>query len=79
MSLDVFVSGSVAGDGVITELVAGLALWCGPSRSVALRCRHIDYDIIADWRERFQRQVAAALDGPFFGLLHQDRSDEPAD
>ena len=55
----------------------GLALSGGPSRSVAMRSRQADHVIIADGRERFQRHVTAALDGPFLGLLHQDRADQP--
>ena len=60
-------------------MVRGLSLWCGASRSVALRSRRADHDIIADWRERFQREVTAALDDPFLGPFHQDRSDQAAD
>ena len=51
----------------------------GPSWSVALHGRQADHDIIADRPGRFQRHVAAALDGPFFGLLHQDRADRSPD
>ncbi len=57
----------------------GLALSSGLSWSVALRCRQADTEIIADGRERFQRHVSGALDGPLLGLLHQDRADEAPD
>ena len=57
----------------------GLALIGGPSWSVALRCRQAAPDIIADRGERFQRHVSGALDGPFLGLLHEDRADEASD
>ncbi len=57
----------------------GLALFGGPIWSVALRGRETDGEIVADRGERFQRHVASALNGPFLGLLHEDRTDEAAD
>ena len=46
-------AGAVAA--VAAALVVGLALWCGPSWSVAQRSRQADHDIIADRCERFPR------------------------
>ncbi len=59
--------------------MAAVALTGGPNWSVALRGRQADGEIIADRRQRFQREVSAALDGPFFGLLHEDGVNEPPD
>ena len=59
--------------------MTGLWLWRGPSWSASLRDWQADDEIIADRGQRFQRQVSAALNGPFLGLLHEDCADQTAD
>lgn len=60
-------------------LAVGFGLKCGPRRSVAQRRRRAEDHHIADGRERFQRHVTASLDGPFLGLLPQDRAEQSPD